>query len=202
MVNDQSITLNYGNASARDVFIISDRSGSTLTNVAIKWNETTDKWQFSNDGVTYEDFISSTTAPVISVNTQTGAVVLDTDDISEGTTNKYYATSLFNTDFATKTTTDLTEGANLYYTDARFDTRFATKTTTDLTEGANLYYTQGRFDTAFAGKTTTDLTEGANLYYTTDRANSRYSSIMMVISTTTGNISAELHLLQTGRIPR
>jgi hypothetical protein len=56
---------------------------------------------------------------VLSVNGQTGVVALDTDDISEGSTNKYYATSLFNTDFATKTTDDLTEGStNKYFTDA------------------------------------------------------------------------------------
>jgi hypothetical protein len=37
---------------------------------------------------------NSASAPVTSVNTQTGAVVLDTDDISEGSTNLYYADSL------------------------------------------------------------------------------------------------------------
>ena len=36
-----------------------------------------------------------------------------------------YTTADFNTDFATKTTTDLTEGTNLYYTDARADARVA-----------------------------------------------------------------------------
>ena len=55
---------------------------------------------------------------VDSVNGQTGVVVLDTDDISEGT-NKYYSSSLFDSDLASKTTTDLTEGTNLYYTEAR-----------------------------------------------------------------------------------
>ena len=51
-------------------------------------------------------------APVDSVNGATGVVVLDTDDISEGASNKYYATSLFNTDLATKTTDNLTEGSS------------------------------------------------------------------------------------------
>ena len=75
--------------------------------------------------------------------------MLDTDDISQGATNLYYATSLFNADFATKTTTDLAEGSNLYFTSARFDTDFAGKTTTDLAEGTNLYYTTTRFNTDF-----------------------------------------------------
>ena len=60
LVQDQTITLNYGNASAQDAQIIVDRSGSTLTNVDIKWNETTDKWQFTNDGITYNDIASTT----------------------------------------------------------------------------------------------------------------------------------------------
>lgn len=42
-------------------------------------------------------------------------------------------------------TDDVQEGlTRLYYTDARFDTRFATKTTTNLTEGTNLYFTTAR----------------------------------------------------------
>jgi len=57
---------------------------------------------------------------VVSVNGQTGVVVLDTDDVSEGATNKYYASSLFDADLATKDTDDLAEGAtNLYFTEAR-----------------------------------------------------------------------------------
>lgn len=58
------------------------------------------------------------TDTVLSVNGQTGVVVL--------------------------TTTNIAEGTNLYYTDTRFDTRFATKTTTNLAEGTNLYYTDAR----------------------------------------------------------
>jgi len=56
---------------------------------------------------------------VTSVNGNTGAVVLDTDDISEGATNLYYTASRFNTAFGGKSTTDLAEGSNLYFTDAR-----------------------------------------------------------------------------------
>jgi hypothetical protein len=56
----------------------------------------------------------------------------DTDDLSQGTTNKYYATSLFNTDLATKDTADLTEGTNLYFTDTRADARIALANLEDL----------------------------------------------------------------------
>jgi hypothetical protein len=60
---------------------------------------------------------------VSSVNGATGAVVLDTDNISEGSTNQYYTSDRANSDF---------------------DTRLATKNTGDLTEGSNLYYTEDR----------------------------------------------------------
>ena len=92
----------------------------------------------------------------------------DTDAVSEGTTNLYYTTARdtaqFNTDLATKTTTNLTEGTNLYYTAARdtaqFDTDLATKTTTNLTEGSNLYYTDTRAQTAITGGTGITNTAG------------------------------------------
>ena len=189
LVNDQSITMNFGNV-AQDAMIIVDRVGSGAgANTEVRWNETTDKWTFSNDGSTYNNMLTLADIPaqgVTSVNGFTGpAVTLDTDNIAEGTA-KYYATSLFDTDFATKTTTNLTEGTNLYFTDARADARvnlqtgtnldLSSKSTTDLAEGTNLYYTDGRFDTRLATKSTTDLSEGTNLYYTSARFDSAFTS--------------------------
>ena len=47
-----------------------------------------------------------------------------TDDIDEGLNNKYYNTTLFTADFASKSTDSLSEGSNnLYYTDDRVDAR-------------------------------------------------------------------------------
>ena len=76
LVNDQSITLNYGNV-AQDAQIIIDRTGAGGNNVDIKWNETTDKWTFSNDGTTYFSLPTSTT------------------DLAEGT-NLYFTTDRAN----------------------------------------------------------------------------------------------------------
>jgi hypothetical protein len=98
------------------------------------------------------------------------------------TIGEHYTSSDFNTDFAAKSTTNLSEGTNLYYTTARadsaFDDRLATKTTSNLTEGSNLYYTTARantdFDTRLATKSTTDVSEGTNLYYTTARFDSDF----------------------------
>lgn len=61
---------------------------------------------------------------VSSVFGRTGAVTAtsgdyNTDQVIEGSTNLYYTATRFNTAFAAKTTTDLTEGTNLYYTEAR-----------------------------------------------------------------------------------
>jgi len=59
------------------------------------------------------------TDSVSSVNGQTGVVVLDSDDIAEGSTNLYYTSARFDSAFAAKSTTNLAEGTNLYFTDAR-----------------------------------------------------------------------------------
>ena len=77
---------------------IGDLNDVTITSIAngevLIYNSTSGEWE--NGAIP--------SAPVSSVNGQTGVVVLDTDDISQGATNLYYATSLFNTDFATKDT--------------------------------------------------------------------------------------------------
>ena len=119
LVRDQTITMNFGNATAQDAQIIVDRSGAGGgANTDVKWNEATNRWTFTNDGSTYYPLPESTT------------------DLAEGT-NLYLN--------GTGTTDNLTEGStNLYYTQARFDTAFGNKTTGDLTEGSNLYWEVAR----------------------------------------------------------
>jgi hypothetical protein len=85
--------------------------------------------QYNSTSSNYEPVTLSSTAPVDSVNSQTGAVVLDADDIAEGTTNLYYTDARAdarvnlqtgsNLDLSSKSTSDLSEGTNLYYTEAR-----------------------------------------------------------------------------------
>jgi len=90
------------------------------------------------------------TGGISSVNGDTGpAVTLDTDNVSEGSSNLYYTNARFDTQLATKDTDNLSEGSsNLYYTNARFDTQLATKDTDNLSEGSsNLYFTNARADT-------------------------------------------------------
>lgn len=88
----------------------------------------------SNTSITFDDNAQTITIAsqgnVQSVNGETGEVVLDTDDIDEGTTNLYYTDARFDTRLATKTTDNLTEGNNLYYTDARVESVLTTESVT------------------------------------------------------------------------
>jgi hypothetical protein len=76
----------------------------------------------SNTSITFDDALQTITIAsqgnVQSVNTKTGAVVLTTTDISEGT-NLYYTQARFNSAFTAKSTSDLSEGTNQYFTAAR-----------------------------------------------------------------------------------
>jgi len=78
-----------------------------------------------NTSITFDDDLQTITIAsqgnVQSVNGETGAVTLDTDDISEGSVNFYYTEGKFDARLATKTTDDLTEGSNQYYTDAKVE---------------------------------------------------------------------------------
>lgn len=61
----------------------------------------------------------NSTGNVQSVNSQTGNVILNSDNISEGVSNKYYSDILFGNSFLTRTTSHLAEGSNLYFTETR-----------------------------------------------------------------------------------
>jgi hypothetical protein len=119
LVNDNSITLNYGNATPRDAFIYVDRSGNvSLTNAHIKWNETDDDWEFF-DGTTTYNMPKSTT------------------DLAEGT-NLYFTNARVNAFIQDSITTDdITEGSNLYYTEDRVRNNMANT----LVGGANITIT-------------------------------------------------------------
>ena len=118
---------------------------------------------------------------VLSVNGKTGAVVLTTDDIAEGSTKLYYteerAKGVFDDNFATAfgdaldgiTTDDVAEGTtHKYYSQTLFDASLATKTTTDVAEGSNLYYTEARATANFKTHASTELTDSDSLLRKTD----------------------------------
>jgi hypothetical protein len=130
-IGDNIIVLNADEAGTPSLDSGIEVERGTSTNVQLLWNETTDKWQFTNDGATYVDM---GTASIF-----TG----DTDGVSEGVSNLYYTTTRHNTDFdtrlATKSTADVAEdpaatvsSGTMYYTDARVNTRIAATNIGDL----------------------------------------------------------------------
>ena len=62
------------------------------------------------------------------------------------------------------TTTDIAEGTNLYFTNSRFDTQFGTKDTDDLIEGAtNLYFSAAEQSKLGGIEDNADVTDAANV---------------------------------------
>jgi len=114
---------------------------------------------------------------------------IDTDNVTEGSTNLFTTAARTRTHFTYGTgielsgagelsvtqvdidTDNVTEGStNIFYTEARFDASLATKDTDDVSEGStNLYFTDARADARIAAASTSDLSEGTNLYYTEAR---------------------------------
>ena len=152
--------------------------------VFLQWNETSDVWQFTNDGSTYY------------------SIATGTDDLAEGSTNLYFtnarADARADARIAAADTDSLSEGSsNLYFTNARADARIAAADTDNLSEGSsNLYFTNARADARvnlqtgtnldLSNKDSDDLSEGStNLYFTNERVDDRVGAIM----SGSGNIS-------------
>ena len=85
VVDNANIHLNNGN-SAQDSHIIIDRPGATGSDTYVKWNETSDRWQFSNDGSTdynmllFSDFSGST-----GITFSSGAISITNSGVSAAT---------------------------------------------------------------------------------------------------------------------
>jgi len=77
-IGDNIITLNSDETGTPSQNAGLEVERGTSDNVAIRWNEGTDVWEFTNDGTSYTSLGTSSTF--------TG----DTDGVSEGSTNLYY----------------------------------------------------------------------------------------------------------------
>ena len=121
----------------------------------------------------------------------------DTDVVAEGSSNLYYTegrfsnsgtgsfsvttykTSNFNTDFAGKTTANLTENTNLYHTTARARTSVSASGDLSYNNSTGVFsvttYKTADFNSDFSGQNTSNLSEGTNLYHTTARARAAVS---------------------------
>ena len=168
-VSGTQTIVNTSSLSIADNLMIlnSDASGSptedsglqvnrgSSADVFLKFNETSDEWQFTNDGSTYYPIATSTTDVaegnnLYYTNARVDAYInasVDTDDVSEGSTNLYYTNARVDAYVnASMDTDDLSEGStNLYYSNARVDAYVnASITTTDISEGDNEYFTDAR----------------------------------------------------------
>jgi hypothetical protein len=130
-----------------------------VSGYVLSWNGTDYVWvaQTGGDGSsTLTDLTDTTiTTPAIGeilkyngsawINDTIAPIPTDSDSLIEGSTNFYYTQSKFDSSFAAKSTTDLSEGTNLYYTDARVLSYLTT----------NNYATQTYVDTEIADLSTT-----------------------------------------------
>ena len=116
----------------------------------------------TNVTLTYDDNLNrltiSSTGNVRSVNTLSGDVVLTSDNISQGSTNKYYSSTLFDNSLATKDTTSLSEGTNLYFT----QTRVIASALTGFSNGADAQIASTDTILQAFGKTQTQITTTKN----------------------------------------
>ena len=166
--------------------------------------QTDDSSSWIYDGSAWVAF--GVSGAVVSVNGQTGTVSLDTDDVSEGSTNKYFTDTLartaavVNSTSGTETNQAPSVAAMKSYVSANAGAVNSvntvspvagnvTLTTDNLSEGStNLYYTSTRFDNRLSTKTTDNLSEGStNLYYTSTRVNSAFDT--RLATKTTDNLT-------------
>jgi hypothetical protein len=132
--------------------------------------------------------VSGGSGGVSSVNSKTGSVTLNTDDVAEGTSNLYYTTTRWDQRLSTKTTDNLTEGStNKYFSNTLARNALAAGTgltynsstgtfsvsanTDQVSEGsANLYFTNTRFDTRLGQSNLSSLADVADNTPTTGQA--------------------------------
>jgi len=78
LVQDQYVTLNSGQTTpVLDAFLKVERG---TTDVAVKWNESTDRWQFTNDGSTYYNIPISSEYDNFNFNVQVGGTSQEVAD--------------------------------------------------------------------------------------------------------------------------
>ena len=189
-----------------DVHVVAD-AAARLALVAQEGDvaiQTDDSSSWIYDGSAWVAF--GVSGAVVSVNGQTGTVSLDTDDISEGSTNQYFTSTraktaaVVNSTAGSETDQAPSVSAMKSYVTANGGTVNSvnsvspvagnvTLTTDNINQGStNLYFTNTNFDNRLATKTTDNLTEGStNLYYTNTRVNSAFDT--RLATKTTDNLT-------------
>lgn len=152
--NSLDYTDEQGNTTNISLAAYLDDTTNTVLSASLSGNTITftreDATQFTLDvSNLYDD-----TNLVTSVNSQTGAVSLGIDDLTDVDTTTAAPT---NGDSLIWNGTNFVPGASFSQSD--FDTAFAAKDTGDLSEGTNLYYTDARADARIAAASIDDLTD-------------------------------------------
>jgi hypothetical protein len=156
-VDDNLIVLNNNEAGTPSENAGIEVERGTSTNVQLRWNESTDHWEITNDGSAYTKIAQDTGELAEGTNlyyTDARARAA----ISEASTNLAYNSTTGVLTYTQGNTDTVSEGSsNLYYTNARADARVNLQTgtnldlsgvsTSTLPEGTNLYYTNSRVDT-------------------------------------------------------
>ena len=115
-------------------------------NVGDVWlkQSTGEKLEYFNDGDSFQWVELNSSNKLVEDS-------VDTDQVSEGTTNLYFTNTRSFANLLNATTTSLSEGDNLYFTNTRSFANLLNATTTSLSEGTNLYFTNTRAVSAFTG---------------------------------------------------
>lgn len=150
-----------------------------------------------NQGTTSWDLVTSGSSGIISVNGDTGpSVVLDTDDITEGSSNLYFTNSRAKSaavaDMIVNGVVDVAPSQNAVY-DAlalKADDNTVVKsvnsqtptagnvslTTSNISEGTNLYFTNSRAQSAITGSAPVSVSSGVVSMHVADSSHDGYLS--------------------------
>jgi hypothetical protein len=192
LTSDDNQILSYGSSTGQ--FTFTTPNTDKITEGAINQYFTTARARNSisnGSNINYDPAtgVVSTQAAVWSVNTQTGDVVLDTDNVDEGTTNLYFSDARA----AGAITLTTNDSSILSYASGAFT--FVKPDTDKVAEGSNnQYFTTARARESISATgwnvlsyndqtgvinitapTTTNVTEGDNLYFTDTRARNAVS---------------------------
>ena len=193
-----------------DVHVVAD-AAARLALVAQEGDvaiQTDDSSSWIYDGSAWVAF--GVSGAVVSVNGQTGTVSLDTDDISEGSTNQYFTSTraktaaVVNSTAGSETDQAPSVSAMKSYVTANGGTVNSinsvspvagniTLTTDNINQGStNLYFTNTNFDNRLATKTTDNLTEGTTNKYFSDTLARNAFSAGTGITITSGQIATTI----------
>lgn len=146
--------------SARDALSVEEGDVAVVEDASADSDVDSGSATYIYDGTSWQ-LMQQPDDVVTSVNGETGTVVLNTDDVDEGSSNLYYTQTRFDSAFGDKDTDDLDEGAsNLYFTNERVDDRLNNV----LVEGTAITITYDDANNTLEISSTAETTPGGDEY--------------------------------------